>query len=63
MMDVRITKKTDEYILIFWEDGWEFGNIKIEHAGNGMKVDTECIGMDRFLKIMRNLPEYKKEDV
>jgi hypothetical protein len=56
MMEARITKKTDDLVLIFWEDDWEFGNIKIEYNGKGgYEVDSEFIGMDRFLKIMRNL--------
>jgi len=54
-MEANVTKRTDDYILIFWEDDWEFGNIKIERDGNGMKVDSECIGFDKFLKVMRNI--------
>jgi hypothetical protein len=56
-MDAKITKKTNDKVLIFWEDGWEFGNIKIEwdHDQQRYLVDAELIGIDRLMKVLKNI--------
>ena len=56
MIDVRITKRDPDYILLTWEENGEFGNLKIEYTNDcNYKIDAECIGMDRLLRILSNI--------
>ena len=56
MIEVKITKKTETCVFVFWEENDAFGNLKIEYTNDGnYKIDAEYIGMDRLLTILKNI--------
>ena len=56
MIDAKITKQTEEKAFIFWEEDGFYGNIKIEYNGKGgFNVDSEYIGLDKLLTILKNV--------
>ena len=56
MISAKITKQTKDKALILWEEDGEFGNIKIEYTEGGkFLVDAEYIGLERLLRVLKNL--------
>ena len=56
-MEAKITKKTKDKVLIFWQEDWEFGNIRIEWDGEQQRylVDAELIGIDRLMEVLKRV--------
>lgn len=55
-MRAIIEKQTEDILIVNWNDGWEFGTLKIEYFDSGLYIiDSENISLSRIMEILMNV--------
>ena len=56
-MKAKLNKIDNDNAIVNWSDDEQFGNITFRFENNNYIVDTELLGLESLIKIIKALPE------